>query len=226
VNKSEKHFGDMVEYMDKLIGKVVAKLDALKLSDNTLMLFLGDNGTGKGARSMMGNRVVIGGKGSTTDAGMHVPLIANWPGHVVAGKVCSDLVDSTDFLPTLLEAASVKLPSDLKLDGRSFFSQLRGQKGRPRDWLYSWYSPRQNTNMMVREFAFDQHYKLYRSGGFFELAADPAEKNPLKVDLLKGEAASAATKLQAALNQFKDARPARFDRLGEEMLKARPPKGG
>ena len=220
VNRNEKHFGEMVEYMDKLIGKVVAKLEELKLHDNTLILFLGDNGTGRGIRSMMGDRVVIGGKGSTTAAGMHVPLIANWPGGVIPGMICSDLVDTTDFLPTLLEAAGATLPRDKKLDGRSFFPQLRGEKGYPRDWIYSWYSPRQGSDLTALEFAFDQRFKLYRSGNFFDLTRDTAEKQPLTVTSLKGEAAAAAKKLQAALDQFKDSHPARLDKLAEEATES------
>jgi arylsulfatase A len=216
VNRAEKHFGEMVEYMDKLIGQVVAKLDELGLRENTLVLFLGDNGTGRGTRSMMGSREIIGGKGTTTAAGMHVPLIVNWPGRVVSGTVCSDLVDSTDFLPTLLEAAGVAVPRGLKLDGRSFFPQLRGQKGQTRDWIYSWYSPRQGTDQPVREFAFDHRFKLYRSGDFFDLAKDQMEKTPLPVASLKGEAAAASKKLQAALDQFKDARPAGLDPPSEQ----------
>lgn len=216
VNRHEKHFGDMVEYMDKLIGKMVAKLDALDLRQNTLILFLGDNGTGRGTRSMMGDREVVGGKGTTTAAGMHVPLIANWPGRVVNGTVCGDLVDSTDFLPTLLEAAGVTIPPDLNLDGRSFFPQLIGQKGKPREWIYSWYSPRQGNDLTVREFAFDQRFKLYRTGDFFDLSRDLAEKQPLEVAALQGEAAAAARKFQAALDQFKNARPTRLDTAAEE----------
>src|SRR6185503_16743361 len=82
VNQDASHFGEMVEYMDKLVGKLIAKLDALGLRENTLVLFVGDNGTGKGTRSMMADRVIIGGKSTTTEFGMHVPLIANWPKHV------------------------------------------------------------------------------------------------------------------------------------------------
>jgi arylsulfatase A len=221
VNQAPEHFGDMVAYMDKLIGKVVAKLDALGLRDNTLILFLGDNGTGKGVRSLMGDHAVIGGKGATIAAGMHVPLIANWPGHVAAGTVCPDLVDTTDFLPTLLAAAGVKLSPDIQLDGRSFLPQLRAETGTPRDWIYSWYSPRQNAEMTVREFAFDQRYKLYRSGDFFDLRQDAAETQPLAVAGLKGEAAAAAKRLQGALDQFQNARPARFDRLAEQATEGR-----
>jgi arylsulfatase A len=211
VNTRPKHFGDMVEYMDKLIGKLVAHLDRHGLRDNTLILFVGDNGTGRGTRSMMGEKAVIGGKGTTTAAGMHVPLIASWPGKLAAGKVHSDLVDSTDFLPTLLDAAGVSLPADLKCDGRSFFPQLCGKKGQPREWIYSWYSPRQNADATVKEFAFNHRYKLYRSGDFFDLERDPDEKSPLKTATLEGEAAVAGKSLQAALDQFKDARPKELD---------------
>jgi arylsulfatase A len=223
VNHAPKHFGDMVEYTDKLVGKVIAKLDSLGLRDNTLILFLGDNGTGRGTRSMMGDRVVIGGKGFSTDTGMHVPFIANWPGHVVAGKVCSDLVDTTDFLPTLLEASGVNPPSGLTFDGHSFFPQLSGKVGQPREWLYAWYSPRQRPDRTVLEFAYDQRFKLYRSGEFFDLSQDPAEERPLPVASLKGEAAAAAKRLQNALDEFKDARPARIEELSEKAMKAMTP---
>lgn len=203
VNHSQAHFGDMVAYMDKLIGKLVAKLDACGLRDNTLVIFLGDNGTGAGTRSMMGQRVVIGRKGRTVAAGMHVPLIANWPGHIAKATVCGDLVDTTDFVPTLCEAAAVKIAEPDKLDGRSFFPQLRGDKGQPRKWIYAWYSPRQGADKTIHEFAFDQRFKLYRNGKFFDLTRDPDEKAPLAPASLKGDAAAAAAILQQALDQFK-----------------------
>lgn len=221
VNQRPAHFADMVAYMDKLVGKLVAQLEALGLRDNTLILFLGDNGTGKGTRSMMGDREVSGGKGSTTVAGMHVPLIASWPGQVAAGKTCADLVDTTDFLPTLLEAAGVPVPSDLRLDGRSFLPQLRGRQGQAREWIYAWYSPRQGADLTVREFAFDQRFKLYRGGPFYDLEKDPAEKQPLAVASLTGVAAVAARRLQGALDQFKDARPAELDRPAAEPERTR-----
>lgn len=204
VNTAREHFADMVAYMDKLIGGLVAKLDALGLRENTLILFLGDNGTGKGTRSMLAGREVIGGKGTTTAAGMHVPFIANWSGQIAGGTVCSNLVDTTDFLPTLLEAANEPTPTDL--DGRSFLPQLRGERGRPREWIYSWYSPRQGADRTVREFAFNHRFKLYRSGEFFDLIADPQERQPLKVTTLGKQAAADAKRLESALDQFKDAR--------------------
>jgi arylsulfatase A len=199
------HFGDMVAYMDKMIGRLVAKLDKLGLRENTVIVFLGDNGTGKGVKSMMGGATVIGGKGATTAAGTHVPLIVSWPGKASAGKVCDDLVDSTDFLPTICEAAGISVPADWAPDGRSFLPQVRGEKGDPRQWWYCWYAPR---GTMVGEFAATANHKLYRDGRFYDLTTDPGETKPLAVASLSGEAAAAAEKLRAALDRYKDARPA------------------
>ncbi|MCB1086718.1 MAG: sulfatase-like hydrolase/transferase [Verrucomicrobiae bacterium] len=204
VNRKPEHFGQMVEYMDKMIGRVVARLEETGLREKTLLVFLGDNGTGKGTVSMMGDRKVIGGKGTTTDAGMHVPLIVSWPGKIGKGTVVADLVDSTDFLPTICDAAGIDLAGKPTVDGRSFLPQLRGEKGTPRPWVYSWYSPRGEP---LREFAFDQHYKLYRGGEFYDLAADPAEQTPLNRNALTGPAVEAAAKLQTALDQYSAARP-------------------
>lgn len=205
VNKHDKHFRSMVEYMDKLIGRVDSLLDTLGIRDNTLLIFIGDNGTGSGMKSMMGDKVVIGGKGKTTEAGMRVPCIVSWPGGIAKPRVSADLVDSTDFLPTICDAAGIKLPAGLKVDGRSFLPQLRGEQGNPREWIYSWYSPRGEA---LREFAFNQQFKLYRTGEFYDLGKDLEEKQPLKTASLKGEAAAAAKQLQSALDQFTDARPA------------------
>ena len=206
-NQSPAHFSDMVAYMDKLVGKLVIRLEEQGLRENTLILFLGDNGTGAGTRSMMGQTLVTGKKGSALDAGMHVPVIVNWPGKIAKGTVCADLVDTTDFLPTICDAAGIKGEAIGKLDGRSFYPQLRGEKGNPRQWIYSWYSPRQGNSMKVTEFTFDQRFKLYRDGRFFDRSKDSEEKNPLAIGELKGSAADAAKLLQSALDHFNNARP-------------------
>jgi arylsulfatase A len=210
VNRNVRHFGEMTTYMDKLIGKLLARLDELGLRENTLILFLGDNGTGRGVTSRLGDRVIHGGKGLTTSAGMHVPLIVSWKGVIPAGKVNADLIDSTDFLPTLCDAAGIKV--DQKLDGRSFWPQLKGDKGNPRDWIYCWYA-RDGGALANKEFAATDRHKLYRSGELFEYLADADEKKPLSPK----EAEAARKKLQAVLDQFKDARP-------KELSKKQAPK--
>jgi arylsulfatase A len=217
VNRDPKHFADMVAYMDRMVGRLDAKLGELGVRDNTLLLFVGDNGTGRGATSRFGGADFRGGKGTTKAAGTHVPLIASWPGVIKKGRVNADLISSVDFLPTICRAAGAEVPAGA--DGVGFLPQLRDERGTPREWLYTWYSPRQQADMTVSEYAFDRGYKLYRDGRFFDLAADPAEAKPLKVADLTGRAADAAKKLQAALDQFKDARPAELDQRFRDSLK-------
>lgn len=204
-----KHFGEMVEYMDKLIGKLVTKLDELSMRDNTLLLFLGDNGTGHGVRSQMGERFVLGGKGTTKATGMHVPLIVSWPKHAAVGRVCDDLVDTTDFLPTLLDAAGTPA-SDAKFDGRSFLAQVRGEKGSPRDWIYSWYWPHPSRNTKPVEFAFSQQFKLYRTGEFVAWQPASEKEETLPASALSSEAAAGRRVLEQALEQFRNSRPSHF----------------
>ena len=216
-NRDVKHFADMTAWMDKMIGRVDAKLGELGIRDNTLLMFLGDNGTLGSVTSRFQGSDYRGGKGSTTRRGTHVPLIASWPAVMKAGRVNRDLISSADFLPTICEAAGVAVPANI--DGVSFLPQLRGERVTPRQWLYCWYSPRQRADLTVREFAADHHYKLYRDGRFFDLAADPDETAPQPLAQLAGEAAAAAQKLQAVLDQFQNARPAELDRQFQESVK-------
>lgn len=213
--RDNKHFADMTAYMDKLIGELVARLDELALRENTVLLFLGDNGTSSKITSQFQGQSYAGGKGKTNRQGTHVPMIASWPAQMSAGRVSTDLISTTDFLPTLCEMAGIPVPA--QVDGVSFLPQLKGQPGTPREWLYGWYSPRQKPVLTVQEFAFDHRFKLYRDGRFFDLVADPLEKEALAVVALTGEPAAAATRLARVLDQFKDARPAELD---EGFLKA------
>jgi arylsulfatase A len=206
VNHDNKHFAEMVAYMDKLVGRVITKLDDLKIRDNTLIIFLGDNGTGKGVRSKLRGVEYPGGKGNTNARGMHVPLIANWPGHVHPKTTNDDLIDSTDFLPTICAAGGAKIPSSLKIDGHSFWPQLMGEKGQPREWIYTWYS--QDGVPPIREFVMTKEFKLYRNGRFFDLKKDPFEDHdPERIADLTGDKADVASKLKAVLAQYADARP-------------------
>ncbi len=212
--KASGHFPDMVAYTDKLIGKLVAKLEELKLRDNTLILILGDNGTGKGTPSKFKGRDVVGGKGTSTMWGTHVPGIGNWPGHFASGKISPDMIDTTDFLPTICEATGTAVPAELKIDGRSFLPQLRGEKGNPRDGLYVWYNPSGGPTAKF-EFAHDAQFKLYADGTFYNVAQDDLEKSPIADATLTAEARAARAKLQAVLKRHEGPRPEFFAKQGK-----------
>ncbi|MBN2313286.1 MAG: sulfatase-like hydrolase/transferase [Sedimentisphaerales bacterium] len=193
-----KYFADMVSYMDKIVGRIVDKLKALGLREKTLFIFTGDNGTHMSIKSKMPNGVIQGDKGQTTDGGTHVPLIANWPGVVPTGKVCGDLVDFSDFVPTFAEVAGTKVPVNMKVDGQSFMPQLRGEKGNPREWIFCHYDPRWG-NRPKRRFVRDKRWKLYANGDLYDVRADVLEKNPNPAG---PEAIAARERLQKVLDSI------------------------
>jgi arylsulfatase A len=215
---SSQHYQDMVAYNDKLIGKLLSKLDELDLTRQTLIIFLGDNGTPGGFVSRMTDgESVDAGKGETTRAGMHVPLVVSWRGKIEPNQVCHDLIDSTDLLPTICEAAGINIPSDWPLDGRSFLPQTRGEKGNPREWIYSWFNPLMAKWDETVEMAFTKDFKLYRTGEFYDWRVDPTERHPLNPSLLDADAKVEWTKLHAAIESFGDVRPARIEQVANAL---------
>jgi arylsulfatase A len=216
--RENKKFVEMVAYADKLIGRLVRKLDELRLRKNTLVIVVGDNGTAAGIRSRVGDEIVDGGKGLLTKAGMHVPLIASWPGRVQSSQVNGNLIDTTDFLPTMCDAAGIAVPEELMIDGQSFYGQLVGRASQPRNWYYSWYAPRRE---FVGEFAATERLKLYRDGRIFDVERDPLEQSPLRLDELSAPDATKVASLVAVLAKFEDARPAEL-RAKPTALNARP----
>ena len=198
----QRRFVAMVEHMDKMVGRVTAQLDTLGLSDKTLVIFTGDNGTHPALQSTIQGRVVKGDKGRPTDAGTHVPLIAQWPGQIPAGRVNQDLIDFTDVLPTLAEIAGASRLAGVTLDGRSFAPQLRGKKGNPREWIYCHYDPRW-ANFTFTRYAQDKQFKLYHDGTFFDYRRDSLERNALPDAALTAPQRTAKRKLQRVLDALK-----------------------
>lgn len=172
-----KYFPDMVKYADKLVGRIIDELEKLSLKGNTLIIFTGDNGTSSAIVSLLNGQAYRGGKGKTIDSGTHVPLIVCCP-KGKRNEINSNLIDFTDFLPTICEAAGIGI-SSLELDGISFFPQLRNDIYEKRHWVYCWYSPQQANNENAIVFARTHQYKLYRSGDFYDVKADFDEKKPI-----------------------------------------------
>lgn len=201
--KNVKYFGEMVAYMDKSVGRIVAKLEELDLRENTLVIFTGDNGTDRDITNsrMKDGRVIAGHKGFPDDAGTRVPLIVNWPGVVPAGEVINDLIDFSDFLPTITEFGGATLPDDRVLDGRSFAAQLRGEKGTPREWVYCYYNPIWG-NFDKSVFARNQRWKLYDDGRFYDIENDVLEQQPLLDSDLGRKARKTQSMLQTVIDSM------------------------
>ncbi|GAA0878867.1 sulfatase-like hydrolase/transferase [Algoriphagus jejuensis] len=200
-----QYFGDMVAYMDKTVGKILAKVDELGLSEETIIIFTGDNGTDVPVVSQYRGQAYVGGKSRTTDNGIHVPLVVKWDSHISPGTQSEDLIDFSDFLPTLLDLAGVKSPKALPVDGVSFLPQLMGKKGNPRDWVYFWYS-RNGDMESLKEFARNKEYKLYATGEFYNIQKDWEEKQPLAMDQLDQADRKAHQSLEKALKKFEGIR--------------------
>jgi arylsulfatase A len=205
-------FAEMVADMDDAVGRIVDAVDRLGLARNTVIMFTTDNGSpsryltevehrdGKIIRrhkpvvSVRNGEEVRGGKGSLTDAGTRVPLVVRWPAETPSGVCIDDLVDFSDFLPTLADLAGASLPEGVEYDGHSFAPQLRGEQGDPREWVYS--------GLRGRHWVRTRCWKLYADGRLFNVCDDAAEKQPIDKSEAPAEAKAARRKLQAVLEEL------------------------
>jgi len=179
-----KFYRDMVEYHDKVIGRLLNYLENQGLQEDTLVIYLGDNGSPDDVCSMMHqHNEICGGKGKTSDRGTHVPLICLMPGTIPSNTVQTDLIEATDFLPTIFEAAGLSFPEGYIIDGRSFYPQLKGEKGNPRDWMFFHFEPMNRRHGLndLRQIRFirDHRWKLYETGELYDLEADWDEDIPI-----------------------------------------------
>jgi len=193
---SKDLYTDNNNYMDKLVGKLVKALDSLKMRQNTIIVFMGDNGTAaEGAsRATVQGKKLSGKKGDMLEGGSLVPWIVNWKGGGPSGKVINDLVDATDWMPTFAALAGAKLPENVILDGKSFAPQLKGEKGTPREWIFmelgnQWY---------VRE----EKWKLNRANELFDMRNAPFEEILIPADSKDEIAMSARQRLSAVLKSI------------------------
>ncbi|MDZ4684726.1 MAG: sulfatase-like hydrolase/transferase [Planctomycetaceae bacterium] len=197
--KGDQHYAENVAYLDKLVGKLVAELEQQGLRKNTLIVFTGDNGSvgGEERLTMANGRRLIGQKGTMKEGGSRVPLIVNWPGVTPAGKVLPDLVDFSDFYVTFAEVAGARLPEGLKLDGRSFAPQIRGEKGQPREFAF--------VQLHDEWYARNQQWKLTQAGDLFSMKDAPFDEIAVAKDSPDAAAKAARTQLQAALDELNPA---------------------
>ena len=197
--KSKEHFVAMVQYMDKIVGRIVEQVDALGQLDNTIILFTADNGTNTRITSGWNGMRIKGGKGGMTDMGTHVPLVASWRGHTPAGTVCNDLVDFTDFYQTLVDLTTAEdnPGTAIGLDGHGFLPQLMGRPGRPRTWTFCHYQP--YWGQVPGQFARTQSHKLYRDGRFYNVPKDLGEQTDIPAGTADATAEAERNTLAALL---------------------------
>jgi arylsulfatase A-like enzyme len=181
-------YAAMMEDLDSSVGRVLKKLDELGLADHTLVVFTSDNGglsTAEG--SPTSNAPLRAGKGWLYEGGIREPLIIRWPGVTGPGTTSDIPVITTDFYPTLLEAAGLKAKPEQHRDGLSFATVLRGGnaaeslKQRPLFWHYPHYSNQGGGPAGAVRLANWKLIESYESGRIelFDLQKDPTESRDL-----------------------------------------------
>jgi N-sulfoglucosamine sulfohydrolase len=124
VREDFARYYDEIARFDRFIGQVLDELRRRGFADNTIVIFMGDNGA-----------ALLRGKGTLYELGVHVPLLVRWPGHVPPGTTTRALISGEDLAPTLLEAAGVPVPKEMT--GRSFVKLLRGEPFTGRDYVFA-----------------------------------------------------------------------------------------
>ncbi|MDA1017063.1 MAG: sulfatase, partial [Planctomycetota bacterium] len=196
LDRLDPRYAAMIESMDASIGRILASLDELKLSQNTLVVFTSDNGAFGGVADMHPLRAA---KGYLYEGGIRVPLIVRWPGVVPPNTLCREPVISMDFFPTFLEAAKLKPEVDSPIEGESLVPLLKQTASLKRQAIYFHYP----------NYAFHQGNRLgsaIRQGDYKLIERfddDSVELYNLQDDI--GEAKNLAAKLpdQAAAMRAK-----------------------
>jgi arylsulfatase A-like enzyme len=201
----------MCENIDWNVGRLLRRLDELKIADDTIVVYFCDNGP-NGARWTGGLR---GAKGSTDEGGVRSPFLIRWPNHIAAGKRVAQIAGTIDLLPTLADLAGIPVGNTKPLDGRSLKQLLTGNSSKPpADGATSELSDRMifshwNGKVSVR----NHQYCLDNAGRLYDLIADPGQKTDVATQQPKVH-----HQLAAAVKDWKDSVLRELNRDDERPL--------
>ncbi|MCX6627220.1 MAG: sulfatase-like hydrolase/transferase, partial [Candidatus Solibacter sp.] len=185
----------MCENLDWNVGRVLTRLEELKLADNTIVVYFSDNGPA----SWRWNGGMKGRKGSVDEGGLRVPFLMRWPGHIRPGARIPQIAGAIDLLPTLTDLAGIPPTGKKPLDGRSLKPLLLGKAAWPDRLIFSL----QGNQVSVRS----QQYRLDAGGRLFDMQADPGQEKDIS-----GDRPEVTDKLrQAVANWRKEVLPAGGD---------------
>ncbi len=177
----------MCENIDWNVGRILKKLDDLKLAGNTIVIYFSDNGP----NSWRWNGGMKGRKGSTDEGGVRVPFLIRWPGHIPKGTKIPQIAGAIDLLPTLADLAGIPIQSKKPLDGVSLKPLLLGTADNgPDRMIFSHWNRRVSVRM--------QRYRLDNNGQLFDITKDPEQRKNVA-----GDHPELAKRLNAAMKQWK-----------------------
>ncbi len=161
----------MCENIDANVGRVLDTLDQLRLAEDTIVLYLSDNGP----NGWRWNGGMKGRKGSLDEGGLRVPCLFRWKNHIPAGLRIPEIAAAIDLLPTFADLAQTPLISKKPLDGRSLKPLLLGQKSK---WPERMIFTMQNRRTTVRT----QQYRLDATSALFDMETDPQQSRNIAAD--------------------------------------------
>ncbi len=165
----------MVENIDENFARILAKLDALKLTNDTIVIFTSDNGPWLPRY----NGYMRGRKAEVDEGGVRVPFFIRWPGHVPAGRTVARIAAHIDLFPTILELCGVSSPATLPRDGRSLVPLLEGETANWPDRMIFTHQNRLGETHMTPGSVRTQQYRLVNRGDgykLYDMTADPGQK--------------------------------------------------
>src|SRR5262245_25594787 len=174
-DQKRRTFAAMLSAMDDAVGKVLDKVKAVGLEEDTLIFFFSDNG-GPTPNTTSRNDPLNGHKAQVLEGGIRIPFIVKWKGQLPAGKVYDQPVIALDIHPSACAAAGVKIPDDAKLDGVNLLPFLKGDNARaPHETLF-W---RFGQQLAIRKGDMKLVKRPNMGTQLFDLRADVGEKTNL-----------------------------------------------
>lgn len=179
-------FAAMVALLDDQVGEIVAKTEELGIADNTLIIFTSDNGAhqegGADPDFFDSNGVFRGHKRDLYEGGIHVPMIAYWPGKIEAASTTGHISAFWDMLPTFSDLAGLPMPEGI--DGISILPTLLGEGAQSNHPYLYWEFHERGGRMAVRMgkwkgVRYDVFKKPNKPMELYDLSKDPGEKNNL-----------------------------------------------
>ena len=192
---------EAVHGLDENVGRVLTHLDESGLSEDTLVLYMGDNGFALGEHGFYDKRDAF-------EESIRVPMLAWAPGHLKPGMTVDAMVQNIDLAPTILQACGAVAPESMGIDGASFWPLLQGQKVGWRDHIlyeyhWEWNFPATPTTFAIRtdRHKFIFYHGVWDANGLYDLETDPHERhNLLKVPAYQELAKQLESQLFAELD--------------------------
>ncbi len=183
LDKTTARVYGMITNIDDNVGRLLGRLEALGLEENTIVIFVTDNGPQGSKAGVRYNAGMRGAKGTVYEGGIRVPCFVRWPARLEAGKVIGRIAAHIDILPTLLDACGVPKPTRVPLDGRSLLPLLLEDNA---DWpdrtLYLQWHRGDEPELFRACAARTQRYKLVNGKELYDMVGDPGEQHDIAAD--------------------------------------------